>query len=314
METRANYVLIGAFVLLAAAALMLFTLWIAGTPLNRSYSTYDVVFEGPVNGLTEGGEVRFNGIKVGEVTRLSLDRTDPNRVIARIRVDSQTPVRTDSIAQLDFLGITGVTFIQIRAGKASSPLLESDDFGTPPVIATERTALDELLSGGQSILSVTSETLNNINRALSDENVDRIGAILANVEKASAKIADDGGVIDSANSALKSVDKAAAQLASAASAIDELARNDVATLARDGAKAIAELGPAVENVREAAENINGTVMQINKELTPSTGRALDQIANAAGDLQAMMVRIQGLLNEIDQDPSRFLYRQPQPVE
>ena len=116
METKANYVLIGAFVLLAAAALMLFTLWIAGTPLNRDYSTYDVVFEGPVNGLTEGGEVRFNGIKVGEVTRLSLDRQDPNRVIARIRVDAETPVRTDSVAQLDFLGITGVTFIQILAG------------------------------------------------------------------------------------------------------------------------------------------------------------------------------------------------------
>ncbi|NJO35004.1 MAG: MCE family protein [Rhodospirillales bacterium] len=80
--------LIGAFVLLGAAALMLFTLWIAGTPLNRDYSTYDVVFEGPVNGLIEGGEVRFNGIKVGEVQRLSLDRQDPNRVIARIRVDA----------------------------------------------------------------------------------------------------------------------------------------------------------------------------------------------------------------------------------
>jgi ABC-type transporter Mla subunit MlaD len=67
METKANYVLIGAFVLLAAGALALFTLWIAGNPLNRSYSDYDVIFEGPVNGLTEGGEVRFNGIKVGEV-------------------------------------------------------------------------------------------------------------------------------------------------------------------------------------------------------------------------------------------------------
>src|SRR5215510_3009139 len=111
METRANYVLIGAFVLIATAALALFTLYIAGTPLNKDYSTYDVVFEGPVNGLTEGGEVRFNGIKVGEVQTLKLDRADPNRVIARILIDARTPVRVDSIAQLNFLGITGVTFI-----------------------------------------------------------------------------------------------------------------------------------------------------------------------------------------------------------
>lgn len=314
METKANYVLIGAFVLLGAAALMLFTLWIAGTPLNRDYSTYDVVFEGPVNGLIEGGEVRFNGIKVGEVTNLSLDRSDPNRVIARIRVDAETPVRTDSIAQLDFLGITGVTFIQIRAGKPTSPLVKSDDFGTPPVIPTERTALDELFSGGQNLLSVTGDTLNNINDALSEENVKHLTTILENVEKATAKIARDGGVIDSANSALKSVDKAATQLAAAAATIDEVAKTDVADFAANGAKMLADLGPAVENVRKAADNINGAVQQINKELTPTAGRTLDQISQAAGDLQAMMVRIQGLLGEIEQDPSRFLYRQPQPTE
>ena len=87
METRANYVLIGAFVLFAAAALAIFTLWIAGTgPLNRSYTVYDVLFEGAVNGLTEGGEVRFNGIKVGEVQTLRLNPTNPNQVVARIKV------------------------------------------------------------------------------------------------------------------------------------------------------------------------------------------------------------------------------------
>jgi ABC-type transporter Mla subunit MlaD len=77
---------------------------------------------------------------------------------------------------------------------------------------------------------------------------------------------------------------------------------------------MAEIAPAIENVRSAADNINGAVVQLNKELTPAAGRTLEQIANATGDLQAMMVRIQGLLNEIEQDPSRFLYRQPNPTE
>jgi phospholipid/cholesterol/gamma-HCH transport system substrate-binding protein len=222
METRANYVLIGAFVLLGAAALMLFTLWIAGTPLNRDYSTYDVVFEGPVNGLIEGGEVRFNGIKVGEVSRLSLDRQDPNRVIARIRVDADTPVRTDSVAELNFLGITGVTFIQIRAGSPDQPLLIPEDFQPPPVIKTERTALDELFQGGQDLLTVTGETINRVNEALSDENVAHVTAILANVELASDKIAKDGGLIDSANKALRSLDKAATSIETAGNSVNSL--------------------------------------------------------------------------------------------
>ena len=317
METRANYVLIGAFVLLAAAALMLFTLWIAGTPLNRDYSTYDVVFEGPVNGLTEGGEVRFNGIKVGEVTRLSLDRQDPNRVIARIRVDADTPVRTDSVAQLDFLGITGVTFIQILAGTPTAPLLVPEDFQPPPVIKTERTALDELFSGGKDLLTVTGDTINRLNEALSQENVEHITAILENAEKITEKLAADKGTIDAATSALKSIDEAAVALTAAAGSVDEAAKSigtDVNTFAGDAAGVISDIGPAVADLRKAMTNINSAVGQINDDVAPAAGQALGQISHAASDLQAMMIRIQGLLNEIEQDPSRFVYRQPQPVE
>ena len=317
METRANYVLIGAFVLIGAAALMLFTLWIAGTPLNQSSSTYDVVFEGPVNGLIEGGEVRFNGIKVGEVQRLSLDRNDPNRVIARIRIDAETPVRVDSVAELNFLGITGVTFIQIRAGSPDQPLLVPEDFQPPPVIKTERTALDELFQGGQDLLTVTGETINQLNAALSEENVAHFTAILANLETASEKIAADGGLIDSAQSALKSLDRAAVSIDQAATAVNatvDAVDDDVKQLITDANDIVAALEPAARDVRSTIANINSAVTQLNKDVTPSAGRALEQISSATVDIRAMMVRIQSLLNEIEQDPSRFVYRQPLPTE
>ena len=317
METRANYVLIGAFVLLAAAALMLFTLWIAGTPLNRSYATYDVVFEGPVNGLIEGGEVRFNGIKVGEVTRLSLDRNDPNRVIARIRIDSETPVRTDSVAELNFLGITGVTFIQIRAGSPQAELLEPEDFQPPPIIRTERTALDELFQGGQDLLTVTGDAINRVNEALSDENVAHVTAILANLETASEKIAATDGLIDSASSALKSLDRAATAMETAANSVNTVVGNvdqDIERLIADAGEIVDALGPAVDDARASMASLNSAMEQVSTELMPNAGRALEQISTSALDIRAMMVRIQGLLGEIEQDPSRFVYRQPQPVE
>lgn len=317
METKANYVLIGAFVLLAAAAMMLFTLWVAGTPLNRDSSTYDVVFEGPVNGLTKGGEVRFNGIKVGEVDRLSLDRQDPNRVIARIVVDAQTPVRTDSIAQLDFLGITGVTFIQILAGTPDAPLLKSEDFQPPPVIRTERTALDELFSGGQDLLTVTGQTINRINDALSEENVKHVSAILANVEMATDKIAREDGLIDTAQSALTSLNNAAASIESASKAVDKAVQSvdgDIEQLVADAAAAMKNLGPVIEDARTAMAGINNTIAQINTDVTPAAGRTLEQVTATAGDLSGLMMRLQSVLGEIEQDPSRFVYRQPQPVE
>jgi phospholipid/cholesterol/gamma-HCH transport system substrate-binding protein len=314
METRANYVLIGAFVLIAAAALALFTLYIAGTPLNKDYSTYDVVFEGPVNGLTEGGEVRFNGIKVGEVRRLQLDRTDPNRVIARIVVSAETPVRVDSIAQLNFLGITGVTFIQILAGSPDQPLLVSKDFQEPPVIRTERTALDELFQGGQDLLTVTGDTINRLNEALSEENVAHVTKILENVEAVTEKLAKNGGAIDQATNALRSIDKAATSIASAGETIDGLAKGDAAELIANANEALKGLGPAIGDVRKSMANINGAVAQINTSLTPSANRALEQLSLAATDLSTLMAQLQSVLGQIEQNPSQFVYRQPQPVE
>ena len=115
METRANYALIGAFVLMAAAAVVGFALWLGSSQFNRDYAQYDVVFPGPVT-LEEGASVRYIGIKVGEVESVRIDRRDASLVRARLRVDRTTPVKADSTAIIDFAGITGVTFVQINAG------------------------------------------------------------------------------------------------------------------------------------------------------------------------------------------------------
>ncbi len=310
METRANYVLIGAFVLMAAAALTLFVVWIARAPFSRDFQTYDVVFEGPVNGLGVGGEVRFNGIKVGEVKRLSLDRQDPNRVIARINVDAQTPVRVDSVAQLNFLGITGVTFIQILAGSSDKPMLERTDPNVPAVIKAEKTGLDELLGGGQDVLT-------NVSAALSTENIESLTKSLANIQKVTDKLAESDGLIENANQTLKSVNKAAKSLATAVDTINTVATDfdhDFHGLSTKADDALTDLGPAIEDVRGAMKNIDGAVAQINTDLTPTANRALEQLSLAAGDLRALMIRINALAGEIEQDPSRFVYRQPAPVE
>ena len=154
METRANYVLIGSFVMLAAAALVMFAVWVSRVQFNREFAMYDVVFEGAVNGLSEGGEVRFNGIKVGEVTNLALDRRDPNNVIARIRVDAQTPVREDSKAVLDFMGITGVTFIQIDAGDTQTVF--GEDQARYLIACNFDQAEALMIAAGQAGVTVTS--------------------------------------------------------------------------------------------------------------------------------------------------------------
>ena len=316
METKANYVLIGAFVLLAAGALALFTLWIAGNPLNRSYSDYDVIFEGPVNGLSEGGEVRFNGIKVGEVTTLRLDRDNPNNVIAHIRIESQTPVRTDSIAQLNFQGITGVTFIQILAGNPESPLLIAQD-GIVPRIRTSRTLVDELFKGGQDLLGVSGDTIKRLNDMLSEENIDHFSSALKSLDIAAAKIAADDGMLDNANAALAQLAPTIVALEAAATSIESAATSisgDVSTLSTEATAALDKVEPLLDQARLTLAGLGLAVDQVNTQLTPQASRALRQVGNTAQDVQSIIIQLQSLIAQIEQDPSRFLYQQPQPVE
>jgi phospholipid/cholesterol/gamma-HCH transport system substrate-binding protein len=67
METRANYVLIGAFTLAVIAAAFGFVLWFQSLHTTKARSPLRVIFEGPATGLRNGGSVNFNGIRIGEV-------------------------------------------------------------------------------------------------------------------------------------------------------------------------------------------------------------------------------------------------------
>ncbi|OYW91193.1 MAG: ABC transporter substrate-binding protein, partial [Caulobacterales bacterium 32-67-6] len=160
MEKNANYALVGLSTLILFVGLVIFSIWLARVAFARDYDVYDILFQGPVRGLTQGGEVHFNGIKVGEVTDISLDRTNPSRVISRVRVNSDVPIRVDSYATLEPQGITGLNYVQITAGTSTRPLLkEAAPEGKIPVIQSQRSTLADLLEGGGTVLSRTVEAL-----------------------------------------------------------------------------------------------------------------------------------------------------------
>src|SRR6201996_7785138 len=124
MEKNANYALVGLSSLILFVGLVIFVVWLARVSFSQEYDLYDIVFDGPVRGMSQGGEVHFNGIKVGEVQRIALDRDNASRVIARIKVTSDVPIKTDSFATLEPQGVTGVNYVQITAGTKARPFLK----------------------------------------------------------------------------------------------------------------------------------------------------------------------------------------------
>ncbi|MDB5444463.1 MAG: hypothetical protein JWP73_2839, partial [Phenylobacterium sp.] len=189
MEKNANYALVGLSSLILFIGMVIFVVWLARLRLNAEYDLYDILFQGPINGLSQGGEVRFNGIKVGEVTKIALDRSNPSRVIARARVTSDVPIRLDSFATLEPQGITGVNYVQITAGSSSKPLLKDTvPRGTIPILRSQKSALSDLLQGGGTVLTRTIEALDRVNRVLSDQNIKTFSTALSDTQAVTAEL------------------------------------------------------------------------------------------------------------------------------
>lgn len=200
METRANFVLIGAFTLAGIAGLMAFFLWFAKVELDRQFDYYDIHFSS-VSGLDNASDVRFSGLGVGQVVDVRLTPEGDGTILVRIEVDGDTPVRTDSIATIESQGVTGVSYVGIDAGTPTAPLLVKDASGAIPEITAGRSMLQSLSEDAPKLLERTLQVVDELGQMLGDDNKNRIENILVNVEQASGEFArtlsDFSGVANS---------------------------------------------------------------------------------------------------------------------
>jgi phospholipid/cholesterol/gamma-HCH transport system substrate-binding protein len=255
METRANYVLIGAFTLAVIAAAFGFVLWFQSLHTTKLRSPLRVVFEGPASGLRNGGSVNFNGIRIGEVISVKLD--NPRRVVALAMVENKAPIRKDTMVGLEFQGLTGVAAISLKGGEEAAPPVPLDDDGVP-VLTADPNAL-------QDVTEAIRATLQNVNRLVADNqqsvknslhNLETFtGALARNSEKIDNVMARVDGVMGKADSlmlGLNSIGGGATggELAAMVKAIKELAEDfdkKSGALMADGRRTLADISRAVNN-------------------------------------------------------------------
>ena len=185
METRANYVLIGAFTLAVIAAAFGFVLWFQSLHTTKARSPLRVIFEGPATGLRNGGSVNFNGIRVGEVVRVKLD--NPRRVVALAMIENNAPIRKDTLVGLEFQGLTGVAAISLKGGEEGAPPVPLDEDGVP-VLTADPAAL-------QDVTESIRATLQNVNRIVAD-NQESVKNSLRNLETFTGALARNSEKID----------------------------------------------------------------------------------------------------------------------
>src|SRR6201996_8947747 len=189
METKANYVAVGAFVLACVVGLVVTIMWLAGVQYAQEYSYYTATFKGPVTGLGKGTVTRFNGIDVGRIADLQFDPNDPQAVIVTLQVQPNLNIREDSIASIDSQGLTGGSYVEISGGTANSPLLTAKQGQRYPIIRTKQSGLLQLEQSAPEVVAKLNIAVSRINDLLNDDNRRAFGHLLANLDETTTVIA-----------------------------------------------------------------------------------------------------------------------------
>lgn len=239
METKANFVLIGAFTLAVIAAAFGFVFWFQNLGAAAARVPLRIVFEGAASGLRTGGNVNFNGIKIGEVTSIKLD--DPKRVVVITSVDKSAPIRKDSLVGLEFAGLTGVSSISLKGGSIEGGNVPVAEDGVPTLTA-DPNAIQDI---GEAVRGV----LQNVNKLVTD-NQQALHDSMENIQVFSKSLAASSSRIDSIMAGVDGLMGKEGELQSAAKSFRELADNldkRSAGLIIDGRRTLSDISRAVNN-------------------------------------------------------------------
>ena len=198
METRANYIAVGAFVLACMFGMVVTVLWLAGTQ-NIAYSYYTVKFQGSVTGLGKGTIVRYNGLEAGRVDDLIIDPTDTKAVLATIKVDRNYDIHSDATAAIASQGLTGGSYVELLGGTMTNPVLphaSSRDVEHNPRIKSVPSTFEKLEKKLDSLADKLNITADRVNLVLDDKNRKAFADILANVQIVTGTFAKRSNEID----------------------------------------------------------------------------------------------------------------------
>lgn len=275
METRARYVLIGAVTVLAILAGLGFFLWLAKVQLDRSYARYDILFE-TVEGLGVASPVRYNGVDVGQVLTIDLNRANPSQVRVGIEVTAATPIRQGTVAKLQGQGVTGQSFVGLEGGLSSAPLLERDPLTGVPLIPSEVSVVQGLLDDAPDLLEEAIALLKDLSAFTGEENRESVARILKNVDEATGRL--------------------------------DAAMTDFAEITDSVSIAVEKIAGFTERLETVADNADAALLTANHALESvdrfsSTG--LPKLSEATVEAGQLIEALTRLVSRIERDPARF---------
>ena len=303
MEREANYAAVGAFVLLVLLVGSLFVYWYSDSRDRKTFQRYEIYFDGSVSGLERGAAVRYLGVGVGRVQRLSIDPRDPGRVQVIVDIDSSTPISDKTLAELQLQGVTGLLYIDLQQIKnlPLPPLVQGIEY---PVIRSTRSRFDVFLARLPDVLASAGEVVDRAARALSDQNIVALTRALANIDKASEGLPQT----------LREVNTLVVELRGASI--------DLAASAKGARQIVDQAGPEVvgslKRVHVIADNLANATDQIDKligdnrqDFRSFTRDGLPELERLLREGRSAAQELRELSSSLRENPSQLLYQPKQ---
>jgi phospholipid/cholesterol/gamma-HCH transport system substrate-binding protein len=296
VETRSNYVMVGAVTVALLAGTLLFIVWLAGLS-NKATKCYDIYFAQGVGGLNKGSNVSFSGVPVGQVQKISLLPNRPEFVWVRVEVDDQTPVLQGTSAQIHGVGFTGVSEIQLTGAERGHPPIEQSGPQGCPVIPATSGGISALLNSAPELIDRIQRLTERLTELLSDQNQNSISDILENIDVTTKQLRAHAPELGETIAEIKIASHNAG-----------LAANNVAALTDNTNRLVNEQGrPAIDNLnktivaaRQAADNLNAMITDARPGVQNFTKSTLPEANKLVHDLRSLSNSLEQVSNRVNQ--------------
>jgi phospholipid/cholesterol/gamma-HCH transport system substrate-binding protein len=182
MESKINYTLVGLFVVLLLAGLISFAYWLGKYGGQQEYNYYHVYMSESVAGLSNDSSVKYRGVNVGSVVHIGLNPKNSEQVELLLKIELNTPIKTDTTATLKSFGLTGLTYVELEGiGGPDTPLLTSSADQIPSIPARPSTfaRIDESMG---ILTTKVALALDKFSQLLSEQNLDNISSTLSEIK------------------------------------------------------------------------------------------------------------------------------------
>ncbi|MDZ4792560.1 MAG: MlaD family protein [Hyphomicrobiales bacterium] len=303
METKANHLLIGAFVIAVIGAALSFVYWMKNYSDGGDGQKYHVIFEGSVQGLAEASTVLFNGLRVGAVETLAIDSDDSRKVRALIAVKSGTPVRETSRARISQQGLAGLVALEITPGAPDAPFLKAKAGEPFPIILADKSGSGSLLSGVPDAVGSAQALLSRLNDVVA-ENQDSIRKTVKHVEEITAMLDENK---DNVSEIIKNARDVSERFGNLSEKLEKAVDKFSAALVDNPKSFVTQAQQAAQSFKQLAEKLDKSVGDQAEGLTRSTQRSLREFELFMKEARRLAEDLDRVVQRVEKNPSGFLF-------